>query len=522
MKTIVLLILDGWGIAPPSEGNAIFKAKKPNIDFIEMNYPRSLLQASSISVGLMWGEEGNSETGHLNLGAGRIVYQTLPRIVISIRDGSFYRNDTFLKAIEHVKKNNSKLHLLGLISSGSVHSYIDHLYALLELSNQQNLKNVYLHLWTDGRDSPPNEAEKFLANLKLRLSALKFGKIATIMGRFFAMDRNQNWNRTQKAYECMTQGKGEKISDPIEYIRNSYKKNIFDEYIEPAIVINEQGQAEGIIDENDSVIIFNFREDRARQITKAFSLDEFNAFPRKKIKNLFIVTMTEYEKDLPVNVAFRPLIVKNCLAEVLSNELKTQLHIAETEKYAHVTYFFNGGRELPFEKEDRILVPSLLASKFDRFPKMKTPEIASKIVNGLYQNKYDFIVANFANPDMVGHTGNLEATIEAIETVDKYIGELMQTILKRDDILIITADHGNAEEKINPLTGEIKTEHTINPIPFYLVGNKFQKKQSYKIPLYQEKEAQGILADVAPTILELMNLPQPSEMNGKSLLKTII
>ncbi len=413
------------------------------------------------------------------------------------------------------------MHLLGLLSSGSVHSYIDHLYSLLELAHQQNLKDVYLHLWTDGRDSPPNEAEKFLANLKLRLDALRFGKIATIMGRFFAMDRNQNWDRTQKAYECMTEGKGEKITEPVEYVRNSYKKNIFDEYIEPAVVI-ENNKPAGLIEKNDSIVVFNFREDRVRQITKTFCLDDFNFFQRKKIENLCIVTMTEYEKELPVNVAFPPVILKNTLSEVLSNNGKNQLHIAETEKYAHVTYFFNGGRELPFEKEDRILVPSFLASKFDKVPEMKAPEISSSVVNGLYKNKYEFILANFANPDMVGHTGNLPATVKAIEVVDKYVGEIMQTTLKRDDIFIITADHGNAEERINLLTGEIKTEHTINPVPFYLIGNKFRKKQPYKEPLYQQKESDGVLGDVAPTILELMNLKQPPEMTGKSLLKTIL
>lgn len=521
MKPIILLILDGWGIAPPREGNAISQAKKPNIDFIETNYPRAPLQASSISVGLLWGEPGNSEVGHLNLGAGRIVYQILPRIIVSIRNGSFYKNEAFLGAIKHSKKNNSKLHILGMISSGSVHSYIDHLYALLNLTKQQNIEKVYLHLWTDGRDSPPTEAKKLLTNLKLRLDALHLGKISTVMGRFYAMDRNKNWDRTKQAYECMTQGKGEKILDPINYIEKSYKKSIYDEFIKPAVVI-ENKKPKGLIEKNDSIIIFNFREDRARQITKAFCLDNFEFFPREKIKNLFIVTMTEYEKNLPVKVAFPFLKIKNSLAEFLSKKLKKQIHIAETEKYAHVTYFFNGRHELPFLNEERILIRSSSISHFDKTPSMQAPKISQKLIEAINKNKYDFILANFANADMVGHTGNLKATIQAIEVLDKYIGEITKKTLNKDGILIITADHGNAEKMLNPITGKILTQHTDNLVPFYLIGNKFKKTKPYQIPLYQEKTAQGILGDVAPTILELMNLEKPKEMTGLSLLSTIL
>lgn len=517
-KPFVLAILDGWGLGEPREGNAIFKARTPNFEHIENTYPSLALQASGIAVGLMWGEAGNSEVGHLNIGSGRVIYQTLPRILLSIRDESFFANPVFSAAAEHSKKNNSALHLFGMVSSGSVHSYIDHLYALLEFCNRQKLEKVFLHVITDGRDSSPQEAGKFIGQLQIRLEATSKAKIASVGGRHFAMDRDGNWDRIKKAYDCLVEGKGVLIKDPAQYLKDAYVSGLDDQHIEPAAVIGEDGVPTGLVQNGDSLIFFNFREDRARQISRAFVRQDFKEFGRKFLPDLYFAAMTEYEKGLP-NVAFGPQKIEKTLAEVLAENNLTQLHIAETEKYAHITYFLNGGKEEQLTGEDWTLVPSIKTPRHEEYPGMRAAEIAEKTIEAMAGDKYDFIAVNFAGADMVGHSGDYRATIKAIEAVDKAVGRIHKEVLERDGILMITADHGNAEEKLDPMTGEIKTEHTSNPVPVYLAAARFAAPAgAARIPLIQRKEIGGALADIAPTVLELLNLPKPPQMTGQSLL----
>ena len=515
-KPIVLVILDGYGRGPENAANAIFKAQKPNIDFIEKNFGMTNLQASGIAVGLPWGEEGNSEVGHLNLGSGRIVYQYLPRITFAIRDGSFFKNPELLGAALHVKKNNSAFHIIGLLSQGNVHSHIDHLYAALDFAKNENLKKVFIHAFTDGRDSPPQDSLQFYEKIKNKLDRdYPFAKIVDVIGRHFAMDRDNNWDRTEKAYRLVTESYGE-IADSVESaIKSDYDKNLTDEFIEPRIIEKEP------IKDNDAVIFINFREDSARQLTGAFVLENFDKFKRKKIDNLYFATMTRYDKDLPLHVLFEPLNVDNSIAKVISDAGKFQLHVAETEKYAHITYFFNGGIESPFKGEERLLIPSKNDHNFAENPAMSSSEITEHVAQSIESKKYDFIIVNYANADMIGHTGDLKATAKAIEIIDNEIGRIMETALKVNGILVITADHGNADEKIDLLTGAPLTEHSANPVPFYLIGNDFKREKSQEEIEVGKLEVGGILADVAPTILELMGLPQPPEMTGKSLLKLL-
>ena len=517
-KPVVLVVLDGWGISKSQKGNPIAQTKLPTIEKLDGFYPSTSLQASGISVGLPWGEPGNSEVGHITLGTGRVIYQNMPRITLDIQKGDFYKNPEFLKAIEHTKKNKSRLHLVGLIGDGSVHSYLEHFYALLELARKEKAEEVYLHLFTDGRDSQKNIAVKVINDIENKIAKYQIGKIATICGRYFAMDRNNNWDRIEKAYRAMAQGEGEKISDPKKYLEECYKKEIFDEHIEPAVV-TEGDKPVATILENDAVIFFNFREDRARQITKAFVLPGFNKFKRERIKNLCFVTMTEYEDDLPVYVAYKPIIINQCLGGILSKKNLSQLRISETEKFAHVTYFFNGGKEEPYKKEDRVIIPSNTdVATYDLAPEMKAQEVTDRLKKELEKNKYDFILVNYANPDMVSHTGKMKPTIKALEVVDKCLGELIEAVLLKNGCLLITADHGNAEEVINPKTGQEDTEHSVNPVPFWFVtpeNHKTEKKQK------KEVLPQGLLSDVAPTILELLEIKDKevsSEMTGESLL----
>ncbi len=519
-KPVILVILDGYGRGPENAVNAIFKAEKPNIDFIEKNFPMTNLQASGIAAGLPWGEEGNSEVGHLNLGAGQIVYQYLPRITFAIRDGSFFKNPAILQTAEHVKKNNSSLHIIGLIGSGNVHSYIDHFYAILDFAKKENLENVFIHAFTDGRDSPPKDALDFYEKVQNKLNRdYPFAKIASLIGRRYAMDRDNNWNRIETAYRLLTENQGEISPDVKTAIKSDYDKNITDEFIEPK-VINPPAGGESIKD-GDAVVFIDFREDSARQLTRAFVEENFDKFKRKKINNLYFVAMTRYEKNLPLNVLFEPLEIKNTLTKIISDAGKKQIHIAETEKYAHVTYFFNGGIENPMPNEDRILIPTKRDHNFAEDPAMSASEITEKLIEAINSKKYDLIVANYANADMVGHTGNFQATISAIEAIDGEVGKLTAEVLKNNSALIITADHGNADEAIDLLTGTPYPEHTINPVPFYLINNDFKREKSQEEIEVGKIEVDGILADVAPTILELMELPQPPEMTGKSLLKIL-
>ncbi len=526
MKPIILTILDGWGINKEKKGNAIAQAQTPIIDEIEKFYPATSLQASGIAIGLPWEEAGSSEVGHLTLGAGRIIYQSLPRIVLAIKDGSFFKNSALLQATEHVKKNNSCLHLMGLVSSGNVHSYIDHIYGLFRLAKKEKIEKVRLHVFTDGEDSPSNEAAEFLQKIEKKLNELKDGKIATIIGRIYAMDRNKNWDRIQKAYECLIENKGLKSENSIQTIKEFYKKDLTDTFIEPVLLTDKNQQPLGTIQDNDSVIFFNFRKDRTRQLTKAFVLSNFKEFPRKLLKNLCFVTMTKYEEGLPVKIAFPPIEIKNHLTEVLSKANKKILKIAETEKYAHVTYFFNCGEEKIYPGEKQILVPSTTIPHYDKHPEMSASEITNRIIRAVDENKFDLIVVNYANTDMVAHTGNFQAAIKAVEVLDKQIKSLIRLVAGKKCCLLITADHGNAEEMIHLRTGEPSPEHSKNPVPFYLVGNEFRKKQAPRPPSLREGVAdggkpQGILSDVAPTILELMKIPQPKEMTGKSLLNIL-
>ena len=537
IKPLILVILDGWGINLNKKGNAIVQAKTPTIEKLNSFWPHFCLRASGIAVGLPWDEPGNSEVGHFNLGAGKIIYQSLPRIDMAIKNKSFFRNKTLLKAMEFTKKNNSSLHLMGLISSGGVHSNIEHLFALLKMAKENGIKNLFIHIFTDGRDALPKDGINLVRDLEKKINYFNTGKIASISGRYWAMDRNKNWDRTQKTYQCITEGIGKKYNDPIKAIEDSYQKNITDEFIEPTIISPKHAleshrgfkvqnsklinkQTAGLVRDNDAVIFFNFREDRARQLTKAFVLKNFSGFKRKKfLKNLYFVTMTEYEKNLPVQIAFLRQKIDCPLAYVLAKENKKQLHISETEKYAHVTYFFNGGKEKPFPNEDRILIPSPSVSNYDEVPEMSAYEITERLIEEIKKNKYDFIIVNYANPDMLGHTGNFKAAVQAIEVIDQCLGRLVETTLENNGGLIITADHGNAEEMIDPHTGEILTEHTKNPVPIWYVTNENKKKKVNSEISQSPCLIIGILSDVAPTILEIMKIKKPAEMTGKSLLK---
>jgi 2,3-bisphosphoglycerate-independent phosphoglycerate mutase len=516
-KPILLVILDGWGISDNTQGNTIKEAILPAIKKMDDFYPMVTLQASGISVGLPWGESGNSEVGHLVIGAGKIIYQNLPRITLSIQDGSFFKNEMLLKAIEGAREKNKSLHLMGLVGQGSVHSHIEHLHALLRLAQEKKLEKVFLHLFTDGRDSPPTSATKTINDLQNKLKSLGIGKIATLCGRNWAMDRNNNWDRVEKAYMMLTEGKGAPIQDPLQYLQDSYSKDVTDEYIEPAVVM-ENGKPLAMIADGDSVIFFNFREDRTRELTKAFVLPGFEKFKREPQLKLEFVTFTEYEKDLPVDVAFPPEKIENGLGEILSKNKIKQLRIAETEKYAHVTYFFNGGKEEPCAGEDRLLIPSPAVSKFDQTPEMSAPQITEKAVESVQGGKYDFILINYANADMVGHTGNEKACIEAVQSVDKSLSILIPEVLKAGGCLLITADHGNAEELKNFHTGEIDTEHSSNPVPLWLITNENHHPKNPEVLASSRNQVKGLLSDIAPTILELMEIKKPADMTGESLL----
>lgn len=520
-KPVVLIILDGWGVAPASMSNAISQADTVNFDKYCQNYFCTVLQASGESVGLVYNEMGNSEVGHLNIGAGKIVYQNLPRINKSIVDGSFFNNPAFLSACEHVKKNSSKLHLISLLSTGGVHASTDHLYALLELAKQQNVKDVFIHAILDGRDMGYNTGLNLISELVKKLKQIQIGAIATVCGRWWAMDRDNRWERTQAAYLAMVKGKTDiSNTDAVQAVKDSYAKKVYDEEFKPTVITNKEGQVLSKISAQDSIVFVNFRADRARQLTKAFVLPSFDKFDREGyLSELYFVTMVQYDKSLPVEVAFPPEAIKEPLAKVISAAGLKQLHIAETEKYAHVTYFINGGQEEAFTNEDHILIQSPAVADYAQTPEMSAIEIKNKVLKEISDKNYDFVVVNLANPDMVGHTGNLKATIKAIESVDKCLGEIVEAVLSLSGVIVITADHGNAEELINLQTGEIDKEHSTYPVPFLLVGANFKNNDSQldKINLSLLTPA-GILADVAPTILKIMNLPKPAEMNGRALI----
>jgi 2,3-bisphosphoglycerate-independent phosphoglycerate mutase len=515
-KPIVLVVLDGWGISNNSQGNVLKETPLPTIEKLDRFYPMTTLQASGISVGLFWGEPGNSEVGHMAMGAGKIVYQSLPRITLAIQGKELSSNAALLKTMQNVKDNNSNLHIMGLVGQGSVHSYMEHLFALIEFAKEQGVSNVFIHAFTDGRDSPQTSGTKSLQDLQSRMKMIGVGKIATLCGRNWAMDRNNNWDRIEKAYRMLTESKGILAEDPVKCLQDSYQTGVTDEYIEPSVIC-ENGKPITTIRDNDSVIYFNFREDRARQLTQAFVLPDFDKFERTKLK-LEFATLTEYEKDLPVLVAFPPQKVTGGLGEVLSKNKLFQLRIAETEKYAHVTYFFNGGKEEPWPGEDRMLIPSPAVSKYDEAPEMSAATLTEKLVSEIKSGKYAFILVNYANADMVGHTGNEEACKIAVQTIDKSLSIIIPAILEQGGCLFITADHGNVEEIKNYHTGQIDTEHSSNPVPlWYVTGTNHREKKAEEV-VRQQAEVGGLLSDIAPTILELLNLPKSDEMNGESLL----
>lgn len=521
-KPAILIILDGWGVAPPSRSNAISQAKIDNFLNLVKTYPSMTLQASGEAVGLSWGEIGNSEVGHLNLGSGKLIYQNLPRINKAIADGSFFENQKFLQAIEHVKKNKGSLHLMGLISSGGVHSHIDHLFALMELCAREKCKNFFIHGFLDGRDMPYNSGIDFVKKVQTKLTELKIGKIASLSGRFYAMDRDNHWERIELAFRAIVEGQAkEYFNDPIEAVNASYEKKIYDEEFVPTVITNDDKEV-ATIKEGDAIIFFNFRADRAREITKAIVLPSFEKFQRPYLKNLFFVAMMEYEKNLPLEIAFPTETIDWPLARVIAEAGLTQLHIAETEKYAHVTFFFNGGKEQPFEREERILVPSPRVASYAEKPEMSAKEITKKVMEAIISDKFDFIVINFANSDMVGHTGDLKATIKAVETIDSCLKKIISLVLAKDGIAFITADHGNAEELINLQSGEIDKEHSTYPVPFIVVSKDLEGKNAGlpEVPNGDLSLVQpaGLLSDVAPTILKFLQLEQPKEMTGKSLL----
>ncbi len=505
-KVTALIILDGWGMGSNYEGNAINRAKTPNFDVLIRKYPNTLLSASGYDVGLPKGQMGNSEVGHLNIGAGRIVYQDFTRITKAIEEGEIDNNEAINSAFEFVKKNNSTLHFIGLLSNGGVHSHNSHLYSLMELAKKHDVNDVEIHCITDGRDVSPTSSPNFIKELNKKIKNIGLGHIASIMGRYYAMDRNRQWDRIQLAYNAMVKGEGDKFKDPLEAVQVSYLNGVTDEFIRPVLIEKEGGEVATIKD-NDAVIFYNFRPDRARQLTRAFVDDSFENFDRKKV-NVKFVCMTMYEKTIEnVEIAFKPHFVKNTLGEYLSSKGYKQLRAAETEKYAHVTYFFNGEIEEPFKHEVRKLIPSPDVPTYDLKPEMSAFELKDMIMEELEKDIYQVMIINFANPDMVGHTGDIEAAVKAVEAVDKCLGEIVNFIIRSEGTAIITADHGNCEEMLEPSTLAKLTSHSTNKVPFIVVRN----------PKNFELE-EGILADIAPTMLELMGLGKPEEMTGKSLI----
>lgn len=501
-KPLALIIMDGFGNNDSEYGNAIKAAKTPNLDKLFADCPHTLIGASGMDVGLPDGQMGNSEVGHTNIGAGRIVYQELTRITKSIKDGDFFENPVFIKALENCKENDSALHLMGLLSDGGVHSHIAHLFGLLEIAKKYDLSKVFVHCFMDGRDVPPMSGKDFIIQLQTKMTELGIGEIATVMGRYYAMDRDNRWDRVEKAYSAMVNGSGSFNPNPVKMMENSYEENVTDEFIVPTVC-----SSNGKISANDSVIFFNFRPDRAREITRVFVDGAFDGFERIGGKlPLFYVCMTQYDVTMPnVSVAFKPTGLNNTFGEYISENGLSQLRIAETEKYAHVTFFFNGGVEAPFKNEDRALIPSPKVATYDLQPEMSAYLVADEVVERINSDKYDVIILNYANCDMVGHTGIFEAAVHAVEAVDECIGKTVDAILAKGGVALITADHGNAD-KMYEEDGSPFTAHTTFPVPLLVVGRPCKLRND------------GVLADLAPTMLKLLNIPKPAEMTGTSII----
>jgi 2,3-bisphosphoglycerate-independent phosphoglycerate mutase len=505
---VALIILDGFGCRDEQKGNAVYHAKKPNFDRYWETYPHSHLTASGEAVGLPEGQMGNSEVGHLNIGAGRIVYQSLTRVNIAIREHEFEKNETFLGAMEHVKKNGTALHLFGLLSDGGVHSHIDHMFALLKLAKEEGVEKVYLHAFLDGRDVGPQTAPTYIQQTMDKLKEYGVGEIATISGRYYSMDRDKRWERVEKSYRAMVYGEGPAYTNPLEVVEDSYSHGIFDEFVIPSVITKEDGKPVATIQDNDAVIFYNFRPDRAIQISNTFTNEDFRSFDRgeKHPKHLHFVCLTHFSESVDGYVAFKPTNLDNTLGEVLAQNNLKQLRIAETEKYPHVTFFMSGGREDKFPGEERILINSPKVPTYDLQPEMSAYEVTDALLKEIQADKFDAILLNFANPDMVGHSGKLEPTVKAIETVDECLGKIVDAILAKGGTAIITADHGNADEVVT-LEGNPMTAHTTNPVPVIVTKQDVELRDG------------GILGDLAPTILDLLKVNQPAEMTGKSLIK---
>lgn len=504
-KPYALIIMDGYGVNDRQEGNAIFEAKTPNMDRYMQEYPHTIIHASGMDVGLPEGQMGNSEVGHTNIGAGRIVYQELTRITKSIEDGDFFENPTLIAAMNHCKKNDSALHLMGLLSDGGVHSHIRHLYGLLRMAKKEGLTKVHVHCFLDGRDTPPSSGGAFVEELVAQIREIGVGDIASVMGRYYAMDRDNRWERVEKAYNAMVLGQGETCDSAVTAVKESYNQGITDEFVAPTVVCKD-GAPLGKIEEKDSVIFFNFRPDRAREITRTIVDPEFVGFERKFFET-FYVCMTQYDASMPnVQVAFKPESLNNTFGEYISKKGLRQLRIAETEKYAHVTFFFNGGVEQVYDGEDRALINSPKVATYDLQPQMSAPEVTEEVVKRIESGSYDVIILNFANCDMVGHTGVFDAAVAAVETVDTCLGKVVDAIEKMGGVALITADHGNADQMLDYENGGAFTAHTTNVVPLVLVGKKDVNLKP------------GRLADLAPTMLELMGLEKPEEMTGTSVI----
>ena len=508
-KPVVLMVLDGYGLNDRTDGNAIAMANTPVMDRLMKECPFVKGNASGLAVGLPDGQMGNSEVGHMNIGAGRIIYQDLTRITKAIEDGDFFTNPVLLKAMENCREHNSDLHLWGLLSDGGVHSHITHLYGLLRMAKQQNVERVFVHAFLDGRDTPPASGKGYIEDLQAEMEKIGVGKIASISGRYYAMDRDNNWDRVKMAYDSLVTGEGIQATDAVKAMEDSYAKEVTDEFVLPTVIVDEEGKPLSTVKENDSVIFFNFRPDRAREITRAFCDPEFAGFERDFMK-LTYVCFKNYDETIPNKlIAFEKEVIQNTLGEYLAARGKKQLRLAETEKYAHVTFFFNGGVEEPNAEEVRILVNSPKdVATYDEKPEMSAPEVGMDLVEAIKSDKYDVIIINFANPDMVGHTGVIPAAVKAVERVDSLVGDAVKAVEETGGVLFICADHGNAEKMIDYETGKPHTAHTTNPVPFILVnaGEGIGLREG------------GCLADIAPTLLELMGLEQPKEMTGKSLL----
>ena len=506
-KPVVLMVLDGYGLSDRTEGNAIAMANTPVMDKLMKEYPFVKGNASGLYVGLPDGQMGNSEVGHMNIGAGRIIYQDLTRITKAIEDGEFYKNEELLAAMENCKKNNSDLHLFGLLSDGGVHSHISHIYGLLEMAKKNGVSNVYVHAFLDGRDTPPASAKDFVARLEDKMAEIGVGKVASLAGRYYAMDRDNNWDRVKEAYLSLTTGEGKSADNAVKALEESYAADVTDEFVVPT-VITENGKPLSVVKPDDSVIFFNFRPDRAREMTRAFCDDKFTGFEREYIPTTF-VCFKDYDESIPNKlVAFKKEEIKNTFGEFLANNGKKQLRLAETEKYAHVTFFFNGGVEDPNVDEFRLVNSPKDVPTYDLKPEMSAPEVGMDLVEAIKSDKYDVIVINFANPDMVGHTGVIPAAVKAVEKVDELVGKAVQAVKDVDGVLFICADHGNAEKMIDYETGAPHTAHTTNPVPFILVNYD---------EAYTLREG-GRLCDIAPTLIEIMGMEKPAEMTGESLL----